>query len=237
MKTPRPVFSLLLFVATALVASAALESARPLPDNPMPYYPPAMQMEGITRGRAVMAISIDAEGRVRDILPLAYTDPRFARVSEEVLHEWRFTPARFDGEPVPVQLELRLDFTLEGAVVTANITNRYLFEQFEHAGDNAFTYHPVGSTKADRAPVRISGGKPAYATEAAKEGITGRVTVRFYIDESGAVRLPAVETATNPYLMEQAMTAVRTWKFEPVTSRGQPVLVIAREEFNFVGGK
>ena len=57
------------------------------------------------------------------------------------------------------------------------------------------------------------------------------------IDETGAVRLPAIETAGNPYLMDQAISAVRTWKFEPITSRGQPVLVVARQEFNFVGGE
>jgi TonB family protein len=237
MNTPRSALALVLFVATSLAASAALESARPLPDNPMPSYPPVLQLEGITRGRAVMALSIDAEGRVKDILPLAYTDRRFARVSEEALREWRFAPARYNGEPVPVQLELRLDFTLEGAVVTANITDHYIFDRFENAGHNALSYQPIGRSKADHAPVLVSGGKPGYATIAAKEGIAGRVTVRFYIDETGAVRLPAIETAGNPYLMDQAISAVRTWKFEPITSRGQPVLVVARQEFNFVGGE
>ena len=102
MKTPRLLLSVAAFATAALAGFAAFESARALPDNPMPVYPNALKLGGVTQGRAVIAISVDRDGRVKDQLVLAYTDPQFARTSTEVLHDWRFAPARFDGEPVVV---------------------------------------------------------------------------------------------------------------------------------------
>lgn len=201
----------------------------------MPQYPVALAADGITKGRAVLAISIDETGRVRDSLPLAYTDARFARTAQEVLADWRFAPARIDGEPVPVQLEVSFDFKLEGAVITANIANHFVFDGFDHAGPNALVYQPGRLARLDATPVRVGGDDPRYAQAAKKDGVRGPVTVRFYIDEQGTVRLPAVITATNPYLMDQAVAAVRTWKFKPVTQRGEPVLVVAEQQFHFGG--
>ena len=41
-----------------------------------------------------------------DDLVVAYTDSHFARTSMDALRDWRFAPARLDGEPVPVQFDL-----------------------------------------------------------------------------------------------------------------------------------
>lgn len=237
MKTCRFLSSLVLLGAAALSAVAAFEPARALPDNVLPRYPAVMVFEGVTRGRAVIAVSLDAEGRVQDTLPLAYTNVHFARVSEEALKDWRFAPARQDGQPVPVQMELKFDYVAEGAVITTNITDYYLYDRFEALGGKSLAYQPAASGELDRAPVRISGEGPKYATAALKDGVLGRVSVRFYIDEKGAVRQPAVSAEAHPYLAEQAIAAVRGWKFEPVTSHGRPVLVQAEQEFDFGGDR
>jgi TonB family protein len=233
MKTSSVFAGLLFLAASALSASAAFEPARALPDNVMPQFPAVMTFEGVTRGRAVIAVSIDADGRVKETLPLAYSNIHFARVSEDSLKEWRFTPARQDGMPVPVQMELKFDYIAEGAVITSNITNHYLYDRFETIGANWMAYRPGTAGELDHAPVRISGDSPKYATAAAKDGVHGKVRVRFYIDEKGAVRQPAVSAEAHPYLAEQAVAAVADWKFEPVTSHGQPVLVLAEQEFDF----
>lgn len=237
MKTS-PIFaSLVLFAASALSAPAAFEAARALPDNVMPQFPSVMTFEGITRGRAVIAVSISAEGRVQDTLPLAYSNIHFARVSVEALKDWRFAPARQDGQPVPVQMELKFDYVAEGAVITTNITDHYLYDRFDMLSGKWMAYQPATAGELDGAPVRVSGESPKYATAALKDGVQGRVRVRFYIDERGVVRQPAVSAEVHPYLAEQAVAAVREWKFEPVTSRGKPVLVLAEQEFDFGGAR
>lgn len=237
MKTSRFAFGFLLLLAAALPAPAAFQSAQPGPDNPQPQFPAALTAEGITRGRALVAISIDETGRVKDMLPLAYSNIRFARASMEALQDWRFTPAQVDGQPVPVQTEMSFDYTLEGAVISTNVLNHFFFDNFDDIGDYALVYRPAAPERLDGPPVRVAGEDPRYAKAAAKNGVRGRVQVRFYIDEHGGVRLPAVANPADPYLMEQAVGAVRTWKFSPVTSRGRPVLVIARQDFDFGGDR
>jgi len=237
MKTPRLLLSVAVFATAALVGSAAFESARAHPDNPMPIFPNSLKMDGITQGRAVIAVSLDHEGRMKDHLVVAYTNEQFARTSLDALRDWKFSPARLDGEPVPVQFDLAFDYTLEGAVITAGIAEHFLWDHYGRMGSSALAYQPATSARLDRAPMRIGGESPKYAQAAAKEGVKGNVTVRFYIDEQGNVRLPAVEGLSDPYLNEQAVTALRGWKFAPVTSGGQPVLVAAQQEFNFGSGQ
>ncbi len=226
-----------LVLLAAAPVFAAFESARLAPDNFMPDYPAALKMMGVTRGYAIVALSIDAEGKGQDTLVLSYNDIHFARTSLATLQEWQFIPARLDGVAVPVQVDLRFDYKLEGAVISANVINHFFFDGFKNAGDYVPVYQPGHPDELDRPLVRIAGDAPHYANQAAKDGVRGLVKVSFYIDEKGEVRLPAVIANPHPYLMEQAVAAVRTWKFEPPTQNGQPVLVAASQEFNFGDGR
>lgn len=236
---PMKVLHPLLLAALLLPAAPGLaqfESVRYHPDNPKPAYPPSLLMAGITRGSAVVAVSIDTEGKVQDALVLAHTNERLADAAVAALREWRFIPARLDGTPVPVQTELRIDFSIEGAVITTNMMNHFFFDNIEGAGDTAVTSHLCPADRLDRPPQRVAGDSPRYAVAADKDGVKGRVQVHFYIDENGEVRFASAVPAGHPYLLEQAVAAVRQWKFEPPTSRGRPVLVAAVQEFNFGGG-
>lgn len=229
----------LVFVALltlALSASAQFESARFHPDNAMPPYPPSLQMAGITRGSVVAAVSIDTEGKVQDAMILAHTQERLADAALAALREWRFIPARLDGTPVPVQTELTIDFNLEGAVITTNMINHFFFDNMPGMGDMAVTSHLCPASRLDRLPQRLAGEPPHYAEAAGKEGVRGHVRIHFYIDESGEVRFACAAPTGHPYLLEQAVQAVRRWRFEPPTSRGRPVLVAAVQDFDFGGG-
>ncbi|HWA24281.1 MAG TPA: TonB family protein [Lacunisphaera sp.] len=232
MKSPR-LIAFLSALAFALPASAAFESAKIGPGNTLPQYPSGLTLLGITKGYAVVAVSIDAEGKVQDTLVLAYTQPQLARAAREAVSSWTFIPARLDGSPVPVRTELRFDFTVEGAVISSNITNHFMFDAFDQLGDGAPVYRPGRIAELDRMPERLAGESPRYALQAAKAGIRGKVEVHFYIDEQGGVRLPAVSAGTDLYLMEQALAAVRNWRFAPPTAYGRPVLVAAAQEFDF----
>ena len=225
--------SLLFAVVGALPVPAAFQSVQLSPDNLMPQYPGSLLMSGITRGYAVIAVSIDAEGKLRDALPLAYTQPELARASLAAVREWQYIPAELDGVRVPVQTEIQFDYTAHGAVITTNAINHFFFDSFDNVGDTAWTYRPGRPDRLDAPLVRVAGNAPKYALAAARAGVSGTVQVHFYVDEQGDVRLPAVAEVGDPYLMEQAMAAVRGWKFTPPTIRGSPVLIVASQEFNF----
>jgi TonB family protein len=72
-------------------------------------------------------------------------------------------------------------------------------------------------------PEKIS-GDPAELTELArKAGLTGEVTVEAVIDEQGNVVDAKIVTGLPMGLDEQALEAVKTWKFKPATIGGKAV--------------
>ena len=78
---------------------------------------------------------------------------------------------------------------------------------------------------------------PQYSGQQAAKGVKGMVTVDFYIDVTGAIRMPAVSVKDDSELTALAVTALRQWKFEPPTRNGHPVLVRASQVFNFGAGQ
>lgn len=217
-------------------AFAAFESIKIPSDNQLPHFPSTLIAEGITAGHALVAVSINPDGRVGDLLVLGYSHKRLAQTATEALREWRFVPARLDGQPVGAQTELRFEFTVQGAVITSNVTERYLADVAGRPFGTVAIHRPCPRNELDRVPVKVAGDAPRYAVEAAKDGVRGSVQVHFYIDEKGEVRMPSVHTGPHPYLMEIAVEAMKGWKFEPPTSRGRPVLVAAAQTFEFDGG-
>jgi TonB family protein len=224
---------LALGAALATQAGAAFESIKFDSDNRMPMFPVALVGEGITRGQAIIAISVSAEGKLTDWLVLGYTQKSLAQSCIEALKQWKMSPARLDGEPVPVQARLTFNFTVDGAVISFNVINHFLYDRYAALGDGRLEYRVHNAGEIDRVPARVSTPAPLYAAEAEKQGVRGKVLVHFYIDEQGVVRLPSVEAGAHPYLSEQAVAAVREWRFEPPTRYGRPVLIAASQEFDF----
>lgn len=228
---------LTLGAALAAPAGAAFESIKLNSDNPMPQFPLGVKMDGITKGSAIVAVSVSAEGKMTEWLVLGYTQEAFARECIAALKEWQFTPAKFDGTPVPARAELTFNFALEGAVITANIVNHFLWDDMPGMSEGRYTYRLNRPNEIDRVPARLTTVAPKYAVEAEQQGVRGKVEVRFYIDETGAVRMPAVDSDTHPYLADTAVAAVKEWRFEPPTRRGRPVLVAASQVFDFSSTK
>ena len=231
MNTPTQISALLLLCAVAVLpASAAVEPLKIQPTY-TPQLSPVMLMEGVTDGQVVVAVDVSADGKLNDWLVLAYTHPALARDFVEALKEWKFVAPRVDGVPVPVQTEITINFSAEGAVVsrtTMDVEN-YLGRVF----GNKLSLSRWSATDLDAAPVVVTKVNPKYAAQAEQEGVRGKVTVHFYIDEKGAVRMPSVDGEAHPYLAQQAIAAVREWRFSPPIAKGKPVMVAARQDFEF----
>jgi TonB family protein len=216
----------------AAQAGAAVEPVKLAPDSPLPRLPASLQMNAFSHGRVVLVIDISAEGMPTDWLVLGYTHELLVKACSEVLPSWRFSPATLDGSAVPAQVVLTVNFGVDGIVVSSNALDEMFVRTLGGLEDRLV--HCTRSAGAlDRVPARVTGVSPKYAAKALQQGVRGKVQVHFYIDETGAVRLPSVDASAHPYLAGQAIEAVRDWKFEPPVSKGQPVLIAASEEFNF----
>src|SRR5262249_51221629 len=53
-------------------------------------------------GFVTLDVTIGPEGTVTEVVPLRSTDPRFEAPAIDAARQWQFTPARLDGEPMPV---------------------------------------------------------------------------------------------------------------------------------------
>ena len=201
-----------------------------------PLFPFHLMQMGVTQGEAQVAINTDATGKLVEWLVIGYTAPEFADAAVRAIKQWEFKPARLRGEPVGTVVELVFSFEARGVVVSsANLTEQFT-GRLMRITEGRYTYRPCSVRELDRVPAPTVTVAPYYPAALAKEGVKGSVIVEFFIDETGAVRMPAASAKDDTALTALAVDAVSHWKFTPPTSRGKGVLVKASQEFNFKNG-
>jgi TonB family protein len=196
-------------------------------------FPPAPLGNGYRKGHAAILITVDASGKLTDSLAISYTLPYFAEAAKAALREWTYEPARVNGRPVGVTKKLDFNFELRGfAVVSQNISD--FADQFLRRfspDEDAYRAYTVQEIDGKLNATRVV--HPPYPKELATSGISGTVTLAYYVDEKGRVRMPVVLNDADPELVNLAVEAVKQWQFEPPTKNGRPVLVSVRQEFQF----
>lgn len=230
--------SSLLFLGLAALAAAQtpaggrFESMK-VHATEMPRFPAVLVARGVTNGLVQVVAKVDETGRLEDWLVVGYSQPLLADLAVEALKEWQFTPARFDGQPTTAQSQIEFNFRVDGVVISQHMTEHFLARVSGRSGPE-LVYRPCSLRDLDRIPTPVNVISPYYDDKMVSEGLRGEVTVDFYIDEKGQVRMPVVSADQPPQLAALALDAVRQWTFEPPTRRGEPVLVQARQRFNFV---
>ncbi len=75
-------------------------------------YPPKARAQKI-EGRVLLMVIVDESGKVEDSVQVVDSIPMLDQAAIDAVHQWSFTPARdADGNPVRVQLEVPVPFTL-----------------------------------------------------------------------------------------------------------------------------
>ena len=238
-------FSHLLIVSSGLALSVSGFAAAPAPADYVPMkviqteriiYPRRAIQLGITTGEVHVSLQVDETGKLTDVLVTAYTHPVLAESAVQGLKKWRYEPAWLGGEAMSATVDLEFQFESRGLVVVDLSINSYVELRDLQLRPGAYTYKACTLREHDRIPTPSKVVQPLYPYEAAQKQQSAVVTVQFYIDEEGRVRLPAVSRATsekNGAFAAAAVNAVSQWQFEPPLSKGQPVLVAVRQDFNF----
>lgn len=196
-----------------------------------PTYPAFMQMRGIHSGAVGLVISVNAEGKLVDKLVVAYTDEGFVRPVLEAVDRWEFDPAKVNGVARASRVELQFEFKSDLNV----IVNTNSFDLMRDFIRDRYEYRPYALKELDRIPTPTHVVNPVIPDGQLKPGEERVVTVEFYIDEQGRVRIPAVpRKAADDELAAAAVQAVEKWTFEPPQWRKSPVLVRAQQDFRFV---
>lgn len=78
----------------------------------------------------------------------------------------------------------------------------------------------------DEPPKPLQRTPPAYPERARKKGVTGRVVLSLLIDATGAVQQVRVTESEPPGVFDEAaVSAVRTWRFQPARYEGRAVAI------------
>jgi TonB family protein len=227
--------SLVFFAAaTAALAQAPggeFQSAKIFETTP-PVFPESLISSHRSGGTARVVLDVSRDGRLADWLVIGYTNRLFADAAVAALREWTFEPARWNGEPVSVCLTLTFNFEVKGVVISimAADTVESLFPWMTARE----IYRPCTLRDLDRIPVPLHSVAPVFPRQLADTLQPCDVTVEFFIDEKGAVRMAHVVGRPPRILAGLALEAIDQWKFEAPTSRGRPVLVCVQQLFHFV---
>jgi TonB family protein len=128
---------------------------------------------------------------------------------------------------------MKLSLALRLALVTLPIalgprsaaqerTQQETVYEFTRKGENGIT-----------APQPLYHPDPEYTDRARRKKINGIVILSLVVASNGLVRDARVTTGLDKDLDNQALKAVRTWKFEPATKDSKPVAVRISVETSF----
>jgi TonB family protein len=74
---------------------------------------------------------------------------------------------------------------------------------------------------------------PTYPKSLKNSGITGKVSLEFFIETDGQVQEVRIIDSPHPLFSEAAIAAIKKWKFHPKLKDGVPVRARLLENFTF----
>jgi TonB family protein len=77
-----------------------------------PVYPQELQQEGIT-GSVVIKAGISTTGEPVTLQVISSPDSRLTRAAVEAVQQWRYSPTLLNGEPIPIETQVTVDFRLD----------------------------------------------------------------------------------------------------------------------------
>jgi TonB family protein len=196
-------------------------------------YPLAPEALNYPFARVTFLVTVDAGGRLTDILPVFYTDPAFEETARYSIAKWKYEPARMDGRPVTANKELNFIFERRGPVVVSQNVGQLVDSQFRRAFPDGSTYRAYSLRDLDGKLSAVHVVTPHYTAALSARRASGTVTLAYYVDERGRVRMPVTVNDPDPALADQAVEAVKQWQFVPPTRNGRPVLVLVCQSFRF----
>lgn len=187
-----------------------------------PEYPPLARQARI-QGKVLLKALISKNGDVEN-LELISGHPMLAPSAMEAVKQWKYRPYLLNGEPVEVETQVQVNFTLSEEPVLLTETQ----------GDDT---HPPLPRR-----VRVSSGfaqtliltrvNPQYPQDARDQRIQGLVVLKVIIDQEGNVSNVDLISG-HPLLVPAAIEAVKQWKYKPYLLNSEPIPVETQVQVSF----
>jgi len=131
----------------------------------------------------------------------------------EAIRQYKFKPAMKDGTtPVPVMITIEVNFRLYSGRKPPHTS------PIPNAAANFDTVPP-----GVLAPLPINYVEPKYSRYAQKHHISGECVIGLTVDIHGIPQNVHIVTSLEPTLDENAVDAVRKWRYTPAMIKGNAV--------------
>lgn len=198
-----------------------------------PRFPLALGLSPLAQGEARVSIRIDAMGQLTDLLVTGYTSEEFANEAVAALRQWRFEPARRNGEPIDFRINLSFQFSAKRIVTLMPLETPDAL--LRNAGVDPGVNLICSAGEIDHPLAVLRTVTPVHPGLSAALP-HGRAVLDFYVDGKGRARLPVVAETTHPAFADAALRALADWQFSVPTHQGHPVIVRMQQEFIFTNG-
>jgi TonB family protein len=186
--------------------------------HPNPVYPPDA-IAGHLQGPVVLAIVISPQGDVSKIVSVD-GPPLLAASSRDAVQQWKFKPYLQNEQPIEVKTVVAVYYDLDQPT------------------------KPITTSSTDLVPRKVGGGvsppillyavDPKFSPQAKDKKVAGPVLVGLIVDEKGKPLYVRVIRGVGMGLDENAVEAVKQYKFKPAMENGKPIRVSMNVEVNFV---
>ncbi len=180
----------------------------PVPLKKVDAQYPAKAKEERIQGTVTVTTVVGTDGGASDVRVTKPVNKLLDDEAVNAVRQWRFRPGTKDGKAVPVEISIEIGFALEGPTYKA--------------GADGVTM-----------PVPIRQVRPEYSQAELSAGIQGVVKLEGVVMPDGSVGKTSVLESLDPALDEQALQALKQWRFKPGTKDGQPVPVLVAFEMTF----
>jgi hypothetical protein len=185
-----------------------------------PVFPDFARMSGVLDGSTVVVFSHSLDGTISDALAIRHSHPAFAREAADAVRQWRVAPHRHDGQPCQLAHGVRFAFSATGAVNVASLPTA---RTAETAAEPATTFAAVDVHDLDTLPAARARPMPNLSSASLPHALPAALTVTFFIDPAGHVRVPSLGTAVTAEVGEAVLAALRHWRYDAPLKAGQPV--------------
>lgn len=210
-----------------------------------PTYPPLARQARV-QGTVVLHALIGKDGSIQE-LEVVSGHPMLVQAALDAVKQWRYKPYFYNGEPAVVETNINVNFQLSDTPGQAHSNEPPANISSAETGSSkpSPAAQPSQNQDSDQAPraYRVGGGvtapklinapDPVYSKEARKARYEGTVVLWMIVSTEGLPQDIKVQRALGMGLDEEAIRAVKQWRFEPATKDGKPVPVMINVEVNF----
>jgi len=194
-----------------------------------PYYPDVARRNRFT-GIVHLKFKVNVDGSVSDVR--ARGRPIFVRPAIDAISQYRFTPARHEGKPVPVWMTRTIKFNPRKWLRERRRANGREEVTTDSNGFEGNQVFEISEVDVKPEITNSDAVRPNYPDSAKEAGLTGNVFLIFKINVDGSVSDVRVLRGDEVF-HEPAIEAVRQLRYRPAEIGGKPVPVWMTQRIAF----